>query len=106
MYLQNVANCTADGMPKTCSRIGAAIAATIARALLLLGSASLAASALVRMGRIVDHDRILATVVHDGTRDKPGVTTDRLRVWLESYAKRALALNAPSGFLIPRSSCS
>jgi hypothetical protein len=68
----------------------ATIAAMITPALLLLGSASLVASALVRMARIVDRARILAAVVHDGTLDKMGVTTDRLRIWLESHAKRAL----------------
>jgi hypothetical protein len=68
----------------------ATIAAMITPALLLLGSASLVASALVRMARIVDRARILAAVVHDGTLDKMGVTTDRMRVWLESHAKRAL----------------
>jgi hypothetical protein len=67
----------------------ATIAAMITPALLLLGSASLVASALVRMARIVDRARILAAVVHDGTLDKMGVTTDQLRGWLESHAKRA-----------------
>ena len=67
----------------------ATIAAMITPALLLLGSASLVASALVRMARIVDRARILAAVVHDGTLDKMGVTTDQLVVWLESHAKRA-----------------
>jgi Protein of unknown function (DUF2721) len=68
----------------------ATIAAMITPALLLLGSASLVASALVRMARIVDRARILAAVVHDGTLDKIGVTTVQMRVWLESHAKRAL----------------
>jgi hypothetical protein len=67
----------------------ATIAAMITPALLLLGSASLVASALVRMARIVDRARILAAVVHDGTLDKMGVTSDQLVVWLESHAKRA-----------------
>ena|ERR1700730_10221246 len=68
----------------------ATIAAMITPALLILGSASLVASALVRMARIVDRARILAADVHNGTLDKMGVTTDQLRVWLESHAKRAL----------------
>src|SRR5580704_15155558 len=67
----------------------ATIAAMITPALLLLGSASLVASALVRMARIVDRARILAAVVHDGTLDKMGVTSDQLVVWLECHAKRA-----------------
>jgi hypothetical protein len=54
MYLQNVANCAADGMPKTCSRIGAAIAATIAPALLQLGSASLLSIAVDRDGLYIE----------------------------------------------------
>jgi hypothetical protein len=67
----------------------ATIAAMITPALLLLGSASLVASALMRMARVVDRARILAGIAHDGTLDKVGITTDQLRSWLESHAKRA-----------------
>jgi hypothetical protein len=61
----------------------------ITPALLLLGSASLVASALMRMARVVDRARILSAVAHEGTLDKIGVTPDELRTWLESHAKRA-----------------
>ncbi|HEY0801366.1 MAG TPA: DUF2721 domain-containing protein [Steroidobacteraceae bacterium] len=61
----------------------------ITPALLILGSASLVASALMRMARVVDRARILAAVAHEGTWDKLGVTPDELRGWLESHAKRA-----------------
>jgi hypothetical protein len=67
----------------------AAIAAMITPALLLLGSASLVASALMRMARVVDRARILSAVAHEGTLDKIGITTDQLRSWLESHALRA-----------------
>jgi hypothetical protein len=67
----------------------ATIAAMITPALLLLGSASLVASALMRMARVVDRARILAAIAHEGALDKMGVTTDQLRSWLESHAKRA-----------------
>jgi len=67
----------------------AAIAAMITPALLILGSASLVASALMRMARVVDRARILAATAHEGTLDTMGVTTDQLRSWLESHARRA-----------------
>jgi Protein of unknown function (DUF2721) len=67
----------------------ATITAMITPALLLLGSASLVASALMRMARVVDRARFLAAIVHEGTLNKIGVTTDQLRSWLESHAKRA-----------------
>jgi hypothetical protein len=68
----------------------ATIAAMITPALLLLGSASLVASALVRMARVVDRARILIAVAQAGGANKVGVTTDQLRSWLESHARRAL----------------
>jgi hypothetical protein len=67
----------------------ATIAAMITPALLLLGSASLVASALMRMARVVDRARILVSVAHEGTTDKLGITTDQLRSWLHSHAQRA-----------------
>jgi hypothetical protein len=67
----------------------ATIAAMITPALLLLGSASLVASALMRMARVVDRARILAAIAHEGTLDKIGITTNQLRLWLESHAQRA-----------------
>jgi hypothetical protein len=67
----------------------ATIAAMITPALLLLGAASLVASALMRMARVVDRARILAGIAHQGALDATGVTTVQLRAWLESHAKRA-----------------
>ena len=67
----------------------ATIAAMITPALLLLGSASLVASALMRMARIVDRARVLTAIVHDGTPAKLGITSDQLRSWLESHVRRA-----------------
>jgi hypothetical protein len=67
----------------------ATIAAMITPALLLLGSASLVASALMRMARVVDRARILVSVAHEGTMGKLGITTDQLRSWLHGHAQRA-----------------
>jgi hypothetical protein len=61
----------------------------ITPALLLLGSASLVTSALMRMGRVVDRARVLATIAHEQTSDRTGVTETQLRAWLQSHAKRA-----------------
>jgi hypothetical protein len=67
----------------------ATIAAMITPALLLLGSASLVASALMRMARVVDRARILAAIAHEGALDKIGITANQLRSWLASHAQRA-----------------
>jgi len=56
----------------------ATIAAMITPALLILGSASLVASALMRMARVVDRTRNLAAIAHAGTLETLGVTTGRL----------------------------
>jgi hypothetical protein len=77
------------GNTGTQSAAVATIAAMITPALLLLGSASLVASALMRMGRVVDRARILAAVAHEGTMERLGITTDQLRSWLHSHAQRA-----------------
>ena len=45
----------------------ATIAAMITPALLIVGSASLVASALVRMACIVDRARVLAAIAHQGS---------------------------------------
>jgi Protein of unknown function (DUF2721) len=81
------------GNPGSQSAAVATIAAMITPALLLLGSASLVASALVRMARVVDRARILIAIAQAGDAnkiDKIGVATDQLRSWLESHARRAL----------------
>lgn len=67
----------------------ATIAAMITPALLLLGSASLVASALMRMARVVDRARVLISIAHEGGLDKIGITTDQMLSWLQSHAQRA-----------------
>jgi hypothetical protein len=67
----------------------AAIAAMITPALLILGSASLVSSALVRMARVVDRSRYLASVAQDGTWQKAGMTVGQLRSWLLRHERRA-----------------
>ena len=67
----------------------ALIAAMVTPALLILASASLVASALVRMARVVDRTRVLSAIVHEGTWERSGITPDHLRTWLERHAKRA-----------------
>ncbi len=67
----------------------ALIAAMITPALLILGSASLVASVLVRMGRVVDRARALATIANEGTWDRAGVTPATLRDSLNRHALRA-----------------
>ncbi len=58
-------------------------------AILVLGAASLVASALVRMARVVDRARWLTTIVHEGNWEKVGVPRDRIRLWLERHAQRS-----------------
>lgn len=67
----------------------ATIAAMVTPALLILASASLAASALVRMARVVDRARFLAVIVHEQTWERMGLTAAELRVFLERHAARA-----------------
>jgi hypothetical protein len=58
-------------------------------ALLILGATSLVASALVRMGRVVDRTRTLAAAIHAGEASRLGVSEARLRIWLERHSIRA-----------------
>lgn len=67
----------------------ALIAAMITPALLILASASLVASALVRMARVVDRARFLATVAQEGTWGRLGLSPSGLRDRLQSHALRA-----------------
>ena len=67
----------------------ATIAAMITPALLILASASLVGSALMRMARVVDRARVLATSVHEGTWEGFGATPDMLRAWFDRHARRA-----------------
>jgi len=65
------------------------IAAMITPALLILGSASLVASVLVRMARVVDRARALASIANEGSWERLGVTPATLRTWLDRHALRA-----------------
>jgi hypothetical protein len=67
----------------------AMIAAMITPAVLILASASLVASALVRMARVVDRARSLVVSAHEGAWERLGVTAEELRAWLELHARRA-----------------
>jgi len=75
------------------------IAAMITPALLILASASLVASALVRMARIVDRARALAAAAHDGSWAGHGATPDLLRAWLDRHAARARYAELSIAFL-------
>ena len=68
-------------------------------ALLILASASLVASALVRMARVVDRARVLAAIAHERTWVKFGMTPDQLRVSLERHAVRARYAERSIAFL-------
>lgn len=67
----------------------AVIAALITPAILILGAASLVASALARMARVVDRARWLTTLAHEGSWDKIGASREQVRLWLERHARRA-----------------
>lgn len=67
----------------------AMIAAMITPALLILASASLVATALVRMARVVDRVRVLATAVHEGDWKRLGTTSAQLSTTLHRHALRA-----------------
>jgi hypothetical protein len=77
----------------------ALIAAMVTPALLILGAASLVASALVRMGRVVDRARTLAAAIHAGEASRLGVSEARLRTWLERHALRARHTERSIGLL-------
>jgi hypothetical protein len=77
----------------------ALIAAMVTPALFILGSTSLVASALVRMGRVVDRARALAAAVHAGEVARLGVDTARLQIWLERHSIRARHTERSIGLL-------
>jgi len=77
------------GTASASSAAMAMIAAMITPALLILASASLVATALVRMARVVDRARVLAAIAHEGDWEKLGATPAQLRTALERHAKRA-----------------
>src|SRR5271165_911759 len=65
------------------------IAGMITPALLILASASLVGTALVRMARVVDRARALAGLLYERQSLRVGVTQNVLRGWLHAHAKRA-----------------
>ena len=65
------------------------IAAMVTPGLLMLGSASLVASALVRMARVVDRARALAAIAAEASWTRAGITPPQLRQWLDRHATRA-----------------
>jgi hypothetical protein len=65
------------------------ISAMVTPALMILAAASLASSALLRMGRIVDRARVLALMVHEGKLDQVGASADVVARWLRTYRRRA-----------------
>jgi len=65
------------------------IAAMITPALLIVASASLVASALVRMARIVDRVRVLAASMQEGSRERAAASPDMVRSWLNRHEARA-----------------
>ena len=67
----------------------AVIAALITPAILILGAASLVASVLARMARVVDRARWLTTRIHEGNWEKIAASRDQVRLWLERHAQRA-----------------
>jgi hypothetical protein len=60
------------------------ISAMVTPALMILAAASLASSALLRMGRIVDRARLLALMVHEGKLVQLGASPDVVARWLNT----------------------
>ena len=75
------------------------IAAMITPALFILASASLVASALVRMARIVDRARVLAAGAQDGSWARTGASAELVRGWLDRHAARARYAETSIAFL-------
>ncbi len=73
----------------TSSDAVALIAAMVTPALLILACASLVATALVRMARVVDRARVLAAAAHGGDWEKLGTDIAQLRAALGRHARRA-----------------
>lgn len=65
------------------------ISTMLTPALFILAASSLAASALVRMARVVDRARALAAMVHEGRLDRLGATPELARRWLAALRSRA-----------------
>jgi hypothetical protein len=76
------------------------ISAMITPALLILGSGSLVATALLRLGRAVDRARALL-LLSEQERQKLGCSEQILAHWLDAYARRAfIAERAVLAFFI------
>lgn len=75
------------------------IGAMITPALFILATASLVASALARMARVVDRARTLAAAAREGSWEKQGATPAVLRRWLDQHAARARAAERAIGLL-------
>jgi hypothetical protein len=73
----------------TSSLATATIAAMVTPAILILACTSLAASALVRMARVVDRVRVLAAMVQQGNWQSTGTTAAELHKTLERHRQRA-----------------
>lgn len=67
----------------------ALIAAMVTPALLILACASLVATALLRMARVVDRARALVATAHDGNWERIGATAAQLRTSLYRHGTRA-----------------
>ena len=65
------------------------ISAMVTPALTILAAASLASSALLRMGCVVDRARLLTAMVHEGRLDTLGASPDVVAGWLKTYGTRA-----------------
>ena len=76
------------------------ISAMITPALLILGSASLVATALQRLARAIDRARAMLQLTDEETR-KLGWTQDMTKRWLDRYAKRSqMAEQAVTAFFL------
>ena len=78
-----------NGPPPGMSPGIATIAAMVTPALLIVGSASLFSSVLVRIGRIVDRARALASPANQDEWMRGGATHELLAQWLRNHARRA-----------------
>ena len=67
----------------------AMIAAMVTPALLIMGAASLIATVMARMARIVDRARVIVGAVNEGSLEKLGVPRSEIAIWLNRHAKRA-----------------
>jgi hypothetical protein len=65
------------------------ITAMVTPALLILASASLVGTALVRMARVVDRARALTAIAYEGAWAKIDATPNELRTTLKRHASRA-----------------